>query len=261
MAKKILLMEDEKVLGELLSNKLKKEGYDVTWVMDGEEGIAKMRAWKPDLVLLDIVMPKKNGYEVLQEAHQDASINTIPVIVISNSGQPVEIEKIVALGVKDYLVKANFSTEEVLAKVVQHLAGQTESTTDHAGTHILLVEDDPFLSSLAGNHLRKRGYDVRIASDGPSAIAACEKQSPSLVLLDLIMPDMSGFDVLKKFNTMPGMKGVPVIILSNLGQETDIEEAKRLGATDFLVKARFNLSDITQKIEATLAKQKMAAAA
>ena len=142
------------------------------------------------------------------------------------------------------------------------MAGSSTQTVDHSGTHILLVEDDPFLSSLAGEHLRKRGYDVRIAADGRAALAAVDRQIPSLVLLDLIMPEMGGFEVLKKFKTeYPQMKDVPVIILSNLGQESDIEEGKRLGADDFLVKARFNLSDITQKIESTLAKRKIATAA
>lgn len=260
MPKKILLMEDEPVLGELLTTKLKKEGYLAEWATDGEAGLKKMREWLPDLVLLDIVMPKKNGYEVLQETHADEHLKNIPVIVISNSGQPVEIEKIIALGVKDYLVKANFSTNEVLAKVAQHLAaaegGHVDDAT-RAQTRILLVEDDPFLSSLAGNHLQKRGYAVTVTQDGPSALTAIKKEKPSFVLLDLIMPGMSGFEVLKKIKEDPNTKDIPVIILSNLGQEQDIEEAKRLGAADFFIKARLNLSDIIQKIETMLAKKQL----
>lgn len=261
MPKKILIVEDEKVLGDLLSKRLKKEQYDVTWVEDGEQGLSTMRSWRPDLILLDIVMPKKNGYEVLIEKFNDESIKNIPVIVISNSGQPVEIEKIVALGVKDYLVKANFSTEEVLAKVVQYLADSAHGASHHDNVHVLLVEDDPFLSSLAANYLRKSGYEIRIAQDGVAALAAVDKAVPTIVLLDLIMPQMSGFEVLKKFKEDPRMADVPVIVLSNLGQESDMEQARALGAIDFLVKARFNLSDIAQKIDSTLAKHKLHAAA
>ena len=88
---KILIIEDEEELMELLRAKLSKEGYDVACAYDGEEGVNKINEYKPDLILLDIVMPKLDGYGVLEKMN-DADIK-IPVIIISNSGQPVEIEK------------------------------------------------------------------------------------------------------------------------------------------------------------------------
>lgn len=252
---KILILEDEKTLGEILVNKLMQEGYHAEWTLDGESGLKKMREWMPDLVLLDIVMPKKDGYEVLEEMSQDDALKKIPVIVISNSGQPVEIERILALGAKDYLVKAQFSPEEVLAKMTKYLSsrsGAPKEAKDKTGLSILIVEDDPFLSSLAHDHLQKEGYTVRVVPDGSQALAALEREMPSLVLLDLIMPEMGGFEALKKMRENPKTKDVPVIIFSNLGQEQDIEEARRLGARDFLVKAKFTLSEVSEKIEAIL---------
>src|SRR5258705_129670 len=92
--KKILIVEDEQILGDILLNKLYMEGFTASWELDGEAGLKKMREMKPDLVLLDIVMPKKDGYEVLEEMQKDPSLKNIPVVIISNSGQPVEIERI-----------------------------------------------------------------------------------------------------------------------------------------------------------------------
>ena len=117
MVKKVLIIEDEKILSGLLDKKLKEVGYEISLAYDGEEGLQKMREEKPDLVLLDIIMPKKGGFEVLEERRQDNEIKDIPVVIISNSGQPVEISKALDLGVKDYLIKTQFDPKEVVDKV------------------------------------------------------------------------------------------------------------------------------------------------
>lgn len=117
MAQKILIIEDEDVLRNVLASKLAKEGYDVVTAGDGELGIEKMRAENPDIVLLDILLPKKNGYQVLEERMGDESLRKIPVMVISNSGQPVEVKRLLELGACDYLVKADFTPEEVISKM------------------------------------------------------------------------------------------------------------------------------------------------
>lgn len=88
---KILIIEDEKNLADLLTSKLKKEGYKTNNAYDGKDGYKKINEWKPDLILLDIIMSKMDGYEVMEKMNKDKK--NIPIIVISNSGHPVEIEK------------------------------------------------------------------------------------------------------------------------------------------------------------------------
>jgi two-component system alkaline phosphatase synthesis response regulator PhoP len=121
MAKKILLVEDEDLIIKLLQKKLISEGYDVTIASDGEEGMKAIRQNKPELVLLDIVMPKKGGFEVLEEINQDIDLRDIPVIIISNSGQPMELDRAQRLGVKDWLIKTEFDPKEVLEKVIKQI--------------------------------------------------------------------------------------------------------------------------------------------
>jgi len=117
MAKTILIIEDEDILLGLLQRQLKAEGYIVHTAEDGEAGLAAMRQLKPDLVLLDVVMPKKDGFELLEEKQKDEILKNIPVIIISNSGQPVEITRAQALGVDDWMIKTEFDPQEVTAKV------------------------------------------------------------------------------------------------------------------------------------------------
>ena len=121
MAKKILIIEDEEIVLSLLRKKLSQEGYEVSVAGDGEEGIKKMREIKPDLVLLDIIMPKMGGFEVMEEMQKDSGLKKIPVIVVSNSGQPVEIDKARELGAKDWLIKTEFDPQEVIDKVVKQI--------------------------------------------------------------------------------------------------------------------------------------------
>ncbi len=119
--KKILIIEDEEVLLGLIRRKLNQEGYQVDIAKDGQEGLEKMKESKPDLILLDIIMPKMGGFEVMEKVSKDEKLKNIPIIIISNSGQPVELERAKKLGVKDWLIKTDFDPQEVVDKVKKQL--------------------------------------------------------------------------------------------------------------------------------------------
>ena len=119
--KKILIIEDEEVLLELIQKKLLQEGYQVNAARDGKEGLEKLKEEKPDLILLDIVMPKMGGFEVMEEINKDKELKKIPIIIISNSGQPVELGRAKELGIKDWLIKTDLNPSEVVDKVKKQL--------------------------------------------------------------------------------------------------------------------------------------------
>lgn len=121
MAKKIVLMEDEELIISLLQKKLVKEGYNVVVARDGQEGLELVKKEKPDLVLLDIIMPKKGGFEVMEEISNDKLLKSTPIIIISNSGQPVELGRAKKLGVRDWVIKVEFDPEEVVEKVKKQI--------------------------------------------------------------------------------------------------------------------------------------------
>jgi len=121
MSKKILIIEDEEILSDLLKKKLTQAGYDVSVAEDGVEGVNQAKESVPDLILLDIVMPKMGGFEVMKELQKEEELAKIPVIIISNSGQPVELDLAQKLGVKDWLIKTDFDPQEVLDKVVKQI--------------------------------------------------------------------------------------------------------------------------------------------
>jgi len=117
MAKKILIIEDDKFLRELISQKLVKEGYEISEAVDGEKGIEAVIKEKPDLVLLDLILPGINGFEVLARIKSDPKVSQIPVIILSNLGQKDDIERALKMGAADYLIKAHFTPPEIVEKV------------------------------------------------------------------------------------------------------------------------------------------------
>ena len=117
MAKKILIVEDDKFLRDLISQKLTKEGYEVDEAMDGEEGVKMIKEVKPDLVLLDLILPGIDGFEVLVKMKENSNISSTPVIILSNLGQKEDVEKGLKLGAVDYLIKAHFTPGEIIDKI------------------------------------------------------------------------------------------------------------------------------------------------
>jgi DNA-binding response OmpR family regulator len=115
--KKILIVEDDVFLNELMAKKLIEEGFDVIKAANGEEGLELTRQEKPDLILLDLILPGVDGFEILEKMKDDPEMSSIPVIILSNLGQREDIERGFDLGADDYLIKAHFTPDEIIERV------------------------------------------------------------------------------------------------------------------------------------------------
>ena len=286
MNQKILVVEDDNVLREVLAEKLRQSGYEAVQAEDGEEAMEIVKSDAPSLILLDILMPRKGGMEVMEELAADPELSKIPVIVISNSGQPVEVKRARELGAKDFLIKAVFDPNEVLEKVEKvlnesslHISGDFDQSNNVSGGEtieldspadnkegtlgdiakngtendvhrgkVLVVEDDKFLRELFVRKLFTEGFEVDSAIDAGEVFDILAKKKPEIILLDLILPGIDGFEILSKIKNDPKLSDIPVMVISNLGQKEDIDRAMELGAVDFLVKANFTLDEIIARV-------------
>jgi len=115
--KRVLIIEDDTFLRELISQKLSKEGYSIIEAIDGEEGVKKTKEEKPEIILLDLILPGIDGFEVLSQIKGDQTTSSIPVIILSNLGQKEDVERGLKLGAVDYLIKAHFTPGEIIEKV------------------------------------------------------------------------------------------------------------------------------------------------
>jgi len=120
---KILIVEDDKFLASAYKLKFQKTDLEVKIASDGEEALELVKTYKPDAILLDLIIPKLDGFSVLEKLQSDATFKKIPVIITSNLGQDADIKKGMALGAKDYFIKSNISLEEIVNRVIKLIDG------------------------------------------------------------------------------------------------------------------------------------------
>lgn len=265
---KIVLVEDEEILANLISQKFERAGYKMLVAHDGEKGLELITTEKPDLVLLDMLLPKKSGFQILEGMQEAGMLPATPVIIISNSGQEVEIERASKMGVRDHLVKINFDPEELLGKVASLLAGEGEAppkketkSADKSGkASVLVVEDDIFLADLLCRKLDEH-FIVYQASETKKAQELLDSNHVDAICLDIILPGMDGISFLKIIKQQDKLKAIPVLIVSNLGQREEIDRGMEAGASDYLIKANVSLDEIVSRIEGLLKKHSASVAA
>lgn len=121
---------------------------------------------------------------------------------------------------------------------------------------ILLIEDDPFLLNMYATKFELENFKVTVADDGEKGLRAVEKEIPDIILLDIMLPKMNGFEVLKQLKASKDFRDIPVILLTNLSQKNEIEQGLSMGANDYLIKAHFMPSEVVEKIKEILKKKK-----
>lgn len=117
---------------------------------------------------------------------------------------------------------------------------------------VLIIEDDSFLQGLEAGKLKKEGYEVITASSGEEAMKKINEPGINIILLDLILPNFDGFEILKKIRATESVKNTPVIVFSNLSEEKDVTKSQELGATDFMVKSNFTLEELIEHMDKIL---------
>ncbi|MEO5813472.1 MAG: response regulator [Rhodanobacter sp.] len=200
----ILIVDDDAAGTELIGRMLASEGFHTVPAADGEEGLRLARELHPDLILLDVLMPKADGWTVLSQLKADPALASIPVVMIS-----VTSERTLgfAVGAADYLVKP-VDRESLMVTVEKYLG----LTSDHP---ILVVDDDATTRSMLRRLLERQGWKVVEAANGVEGLARVDEAKPSLVLLDLMMPEMDGFAFLAVLNDRHLLDiALPVVVLT-----------------------------------------------
>jgi len=258
MAKILIILEEDIFLGNVINDRIKKVGYETLFITNGEIGIEQMKVFKPDLLILDMELKTVNSYKILEEKKNKVEIAPIPTIIISSSGDVDEIKRALDLGVKDYIVKSQFNADELITKIKNILSTSSKSLKSEnslEGKKVMWVEDDQFLSDLIARKLNQQKCKLLFTRTGEEALEVLEKDQPDIILLDLLLPGISGFEVLEYIKKSDKLKHIPVIILSNFTQNNEIERTKALGASRFLTKATVILDDIVKEIQDVLKNQ------
>jgi PAS domain S-box-containing protein len=227
---KILVVEDDRDLAFLLRRHLESDGYQVLLAGCGEDALWLAREERPQVVILDIMLPDLNGFAVLEALKAHPTTAPIPVVIASVLTEP---EKGYALGAVDYLPKP-VSREQLLAAARQALESRRASQPHR----LLVVEDDPDILSMMREALTRQGYQVSTASSGHEVLGEVSQSQPDLILLDLKMPGMDGYEVIRQLKGDKKTQSIPIIVTtaSPLDKERDKIRVLGMGATQYITK-------------------------
>jgi signal transduction histidine kinase/CheY-like chemotaxis protein len=215
----VLVIEDDLKSADLLRIYLTEAGYTVHMARDGAEGLEKVRRLVPDVVILDVLLPRVDGWGFLTQVKGDPATKDIPVIIASIVDQK---GKGFALGAADYLVKP-IQKEELLRKLAAFSLVLKVRTTP---VKILTIDDDPRAIAMLAAVLEPEGFHVLKASGGEEGIALAEAERPDLIILDLLMPGMNGFEVLDYLRKSPVTHRLPIILFTV--KQLTAEEKRRV---------------------------------
>jgi len=266
---KLIIVEDDPMLGEIYEKKFADAGFDMKLVAAGRAAQQAVESFQPEMVLLDIVLPDMDGYEILEGlAKSDASKN-IPVYVFSNLSAKEDIERATGLGAKGFLTKSSFTPSQLVEEVKKILGGgaaPVETTRPETpapaaaektisgqkesnGKKILIIEDEDVFIEMFGDKLKQEGFGVVSAKNGKWGLKEAEQGGFSCILLDMMMPAMNGYEAIKELRANENTKNTPVIILSNSALDSEVQQALALGANEYYIKTQITPGEVAEKVK------------
>jgi signal transduction histidine kinase/CheY-like chemotaxis protein len=222
--KTILVVDDEANIRRFIQHELVSRGYKVIEASGGKEAITFARQYHPDLITLDIVMPDLDGFDVTTVLKNDPQAKNIPILIVS---VVEDQEKAYRLGANDYITKP--LKMEILMETVNRLLSGSQKT-------ILVVDDDKNLVKSLEFELHKHGFTTHAAYNGKSALKAVESNRPDLILLDIKMPEMDGYDVIKALKNKQETAGIHIVVMTGVEIDGARVKAYSIGADEFIDK-------------------------
>jgi CheY-like chemotaxis protein len=221
---------------------LEKEGYRVEWASGGEEGLRKARRRRPELITLDVMMPGMDGWTVLAALKSDPDLADIPVIMMTI----VENKNLgYALGATDYLTKP--IDRKRLSELLGKLRGRPDART------ALIVDDDPAAREVVRDLLEKDGWEVAEAENGRVGLERVARHQPDLIILDLMMPEMDGFEFAGELRRNQAWRSIPILVVT----ARDVTEQERQALNGFILgvlqKGSYSRDELLQEVRSEVA--------
>jgi len=239
----VLIIEDNVQAGQLIQMYLQEAGYRTDIAKDGSEGIEKAKRLKPNIITLDMIMPIKDGWQVLKELKRHPICKDIPIIIISITDE----KKLgFSMGAVDYFVKP--VNKEELLNAMQKIPLRLPSKKQHP--KVLIIDDDKTAAELIQVILEAEGYEVIKTMNGKDGVRIAGSEHPDLIILDLIMPDISGFNVAYQLKQQASTRNTPIIILTSMEVDEDTKEQMQGFISTIMSKSRFTKKDLLREINA-----------
>ena len=239
---RVLVIDDDKTARELMRLMLAKEGYDVVTAADGRTGLEIARKLDPSVITLDVIMPEMDGWDFLKEIKSEDALADIPVILTTMLDEP---DRGFTLGASEYLTKP--IDRERLRKILQKY-----QDVDRV-YNVLLVEDEAETRNLLRRIFSEIGWEVFEAENGSIAIRQLNKANPDLIVLDLLMPEMDGFEFMERLRGIQGFGSVPVVVLTAADLTRDDHKRLNGGVEQIIQKTGLSRKNLHRKIRELVA--------
>jgi signal transduction histidine kinase/DNA-binding response OmpR family regulator len=234
---RILIIDDDESVHAVLTTLLTQEGYSVTSARDGREGFSIAQEIRPHVVILDILLPKIEGANLLAQFKASPTLAKIPVIFLTMGGTS---ELGFAFGASDYVSKP-IDGSRLLPILERHKATRDQS-------HVLVVEDDVPSRELIVRLLDREGWPVLQAENGRKALEILQAHTPSVVLLDLLMPELDGFSVLREMRANPAWRDIPVVVLTSLDLTSEVRRFLEQQTERVLQKTSYSRDQLLKEV-------------
>jgi DNA-binding response OmpR family regulator len=243
MKKRVLVIDDEADIREIVRLYLTDEGYIVIEASNGQEGILKAQTDQPDLIILDIMLPGINGFEVAKHLKDDPNTQHVPIIILSVLAQDSQYRQ----GILDYISKP-FRPEELVA-TVKKIFSKVDGKINRKKKTVLVVDDDPDIVDVISICLKDNDITPEKAYNGLEALEKIKGKKADLVLLDINMPGMNGFEVIKHLKNDRETCDIPIVVLTGTHiAEEDKKHGLTLGVTKYLTKP-FSADELVKQIK------------
>jgi len=237
----VLVIEDNPQASQLIQMYLQEAGYRTELARDGAEGLEMAKRLKPNIITLDMIMPVKDGWQVMKELKRHPICKNIPIIIISITDE----KKLgFSMGAVDYFVKP-VNKEELIKALEKIPLGRIDSKQH---PKVLIIDDDRTASELIQVMLEAEGYEVITTMNGKEGVRLALSEMPDLIILDLIMPDISGFNVAYQLKQQPKTRNTPIIILTSMEVDDDTREQMQGFISTIMSKSRFTKNDLLREI-------------
>ena len=260
---KVVIVEDDPMISEIYQKKFTDAGFDVSAVTSGEQVLNLAIMEKVDVILLDLIMPKMDGFEVIKRMRDGTYDPSIKIIVTSNLSSHEDQERALKLGANGFVAKSDYSPSELVAQVKRLINQYSEQkkneeklngsakeneACDCIGKKILMIEDEEIIIDMFGEKLKQDGYDVVFARNGAWGVKEALKEKFDLYIIDMMMPAMTGEEMVGRIKMEEETKNVPIIMLSASVEDQYVKKMEALGISAFFGKTQITPSELSKKV-------------
>ena len=259
------------MLGEIYEKKFLEAGFEMKLVTSGKAVEGEVVAYQPEMILLDIVLPDMDGYEILEALSKNDDTRSVPTYVFSNLSAKEDIERATSLGARGFITKSSFTPTQLVDEVKKILGSAPAETAVPSATttvptssgaekaisnqkeknshKILIIEDEDVFIEMFGDKLKQEGFEVVSAKNGKWGLKEAEEGGFSCILLDMMMPAMNGYEAVKELRANEKTKDTPIIILSNSALDSEVQKAMELGANEYYIKTQVTPGEVADRVK------------